>query len=97
MEINYDDLEQGLALEAFVLDAPQRGDVHSLPPKSYLEATVLPLLLHGLEAVAKDRPRDPVEYLAAFLLSNNPQRSLCVPLPPAPLLSGVNRSHNSAH
>ena len=88
----FDDMEQGLEAEAAAMAPPPKVPMHALPDKAYLEASVLPLLLHGLEAVAKDRPQDPVEYLAAYLISNNPQRD--TPLPSLaeihPLLVGPN-------
>jgi protein dpy-30 len=46
----------------------------ALPVRSYLDQTVVPLLLHGLASLVRERPDDPVEYLAAFLLKNNPKR-----------------------
>ncbi|KAG8347924.1 hypothetical protein TRVL_01244 [Trypanosoma vivax] len=58
-------------------DPPQTPNVpvYALPEQPYLEATVLPLLLRGLEEVASVRPVDPLAFLAAYLLSNNPQRA----------------------
>ncbi|KEG07868.1 hypothetical protein DQ04_08601030 [Trypanosoma grayi] len=53
---------------------PPNVPVYALPDQPYLEATVLPLLLRGLEEVAKARPVDPLAFLAAYLLSNNLQR-----------------------
>ena len=55
--------------------------IPSLPGNSYLDATVVPLLLQGLDALStarldddlKKRPVDPVEFLAMYLLANNPQ------------------------
>ena len=38
--------------------------------RSYLDQTVVPILLPGLAAVAKQRPDDPVEFLANYLLEN---------------------------
>ncbi|RNE99370.1 uncharacterized protein Tco025E_09019 [Trypanosoma conorhini] len=49
--------------------------VYALPDQQYLEATVFPLLLRGLEEVARSRPADPLAFLAAYLLSNNPQKT----------------------
>lgn len=37
------------------------------------EATVVPVLMQGLQALCKERPENPVEYLAAYLLKHNPQ------------------------
>jgi protein dpy-30 len=34
---------------------------------------VVPILLQGMQALVKERPGNPVEYLAAYLLKNNPQ------------------------
>lgn len=39
--------------------------------EEYLEKTVLPLVLEGLSWIIKERPNDPVEHLAMFLLKNN--------------------------
>ncbi|KFB39751.1 hypothetical protein ZHAS_00007445 [Anopheles sinensis] len=47
-----------------------RGDLQSLPTRQYLDQTVNPILLQGLKALAKERPQDPVQYLANFLLKN---------------------------
>jgi protein dpy-30 len=86
----YDDMAQGLYAEGAALHPSARVPVQALPPRHYLDATVVPLLLLGLEAVAQDRPKDPVEYLAAFLLSNNPQRDETLPMPPGhQLLRGL--------
>ena len=63
-----------------------RGDdgateLNALPAHDYLNATVVPVLLQGLEALQKGRedsnpdarPQDPLDFLAAYLLANNPQ------------------------
>mmetsp|Transcript_8859 Transcript_8859/g.11399 ORF Transcript_8859/g.11399 Transcript_8859/m.11399 type:complete len:127 (+) Transcript_8859:137-517(+) len=47
----------------------------ALPVRAYLDQTVVPLLLDGMSELAKVRPDNPVEWLAAYLLRNNPQRS----------------------
>ena len=48
--------------------------MQAMPTRQYLEASVVPLLLQGMQALVKERPDKPVEYLAAFLLKNDPQR-----------------------
>ena len=48
--------------------------IQALPTAAYLDTTVIPLVLAGLETLVEERPKDPIEYLAAFLISNNPQR-----------------------
>lgn len=78
----YDDMAQGLFAEHAALAPAPQPPVHALPGRQYLDATVVPLLLHGLEAIAMERPQDPIEYLAAFLISNNPQRQTPLPTPP---------------
>lgn len=45
-------------------------DLQSLPTRQYLDITVVPILMMGLSSLAKERPPDPVEYLAAYLLKN---------------------------
>jgi protein dpy-30 len=47
-----------------------RVDLQSMPTRQYLDQTVVPILLQGLAAVSKERPPEPIEYLAAFLLKN---------------------------
>uniref|UniRef100_A0A2M4AZE0 Putative histone h3 lys4 methyltransferase complex subunit n=1 Tax=Anopheles triannulatus TaxID=58253 RepID=A0A2M4AZE0_9DIPT len=47
-----------------------RGDLQSLPTRQYLDQTVNPILLQGLKLLAKERPQDPVQYLANFLMKN---------------------------
>jgi len=68
-------LEQAKA----ALDAVAKGDVpdaglDALPARAYFDSTVSALLLDGLTALAKERPPDPVDFLAYFLLQNNPRR-----------------------
>jgi len=45
-----------------------RQDLASLPTRQYLDQTVVPILLQGLASLARERPRDPIEYLAGYLL-----------------------------
>jgi len=48
--------------------------LQSLPLRAYLDQTVVPLLLEGMAALARERPANPVEYLATYLLKHNPQK-----------------------
>ena len=34
---------------------------------------MVPTVMEGLQAVCKERPENPVEFLAYYLLSHNPQ------------------------
>lgn len=47
-----------------------RPDLGSLTTRQYLDQTVSPILLRGLQILARERPSDPVSFLAAFLLKN---------------------------
>lgn len=47
-----------------------RIDLNSLPTRQYLDQTVVPIVLQGLSALAKERPPDPISFLAAYLLKN---------------------------
>jgi protein dpy-30 len=38
-----------------------------------LDQTVVPILLQGMSALVKERPPNPIEWLAAYLIKNNPQ------------------------
>lgn len=52
----------------------KRTDLSSIPTKQYIDQTVAPILLEGLKALAKERPPDPIGYLADYLVrhkSNN--------------------------
>lgn len=62
--------------EELVKETPELESISStaLPVRGYLEATVVPLLLQGLTALDKERPPNPVEFLAAYLLKNDPQK-----------------------
>ena len=47
--------------------------LQALPIRAYLDQTVVPILLEGMSALVKERPPNPVEWLAAYLIKNNPQ------------------------
>ncbi|CAN9509994.1 unnamed protein product [Ophioblennius macclurei] len=51
----------------------QKVDLQALPTRAYLDQTVVPILLQGLSVLAKERPPNPIEFLAAFLLKNKNQ------------------------
>mmetsp|Transcript_31282 Transcript_31282/g.77504 ORF Transcript_31282/g.77504 Transcript_31282/m.77504 type:complete len:119 (-) Transcript_31282:240-596(-) len=48
-------------------------NAQSLPIRQYLDQMIVPVLLPALNAVATERPPNPIEFLANFLLKNNPQ------------------------
>ncbi|XP_055918182.1 protein dpy-30 homolog [Eupeodes corollae] len=48
----------------------KKPDLSSLPTRQYLDQTVAPILLHGLQTLARERPPDPISFLAAYLLKH---------------------------
>jgi protein dpy-30 len=50
------------------------SDIKTLPVRSYLDQTVVPLLLQGMSELVKVRPDQPVEWLATYLMNNNPNK-----------------------
>ena len=44
-----------------------RLDLSGLASRQYLDQTVVPILLQGIAKVTKERPDDPVVYLANYL------------------------------
>lgn len=57
-------------LEEIALENQGRPS-HANLKQEYLDSTVMPLVLEGLSWIMKERPSDPVEHLAMFLLKNN--------------------------
>jgi len=47
----------------------------TLPIRAYLDQTVVPILLEGMSELVKVRPEKPVEWLAAYLIKNDPQKA----------------------
>lgn len=46
-----------------------------LPPKEYLYRNVIPALLPALEACQRDRPEDPIEFIAFYMLRHGKEYS----------------------
>ena len=42
--------------------------------RSYLDKTVVPLVLQGMAEVAKERPENPIKYLADFLMKHSNEK-----------------------
>ncbi|EFJ34737.1 hypothetical protein SELMODRAFT_405623 [Selaginella moellendorffii] len=76
----FDDPVEGEAAQQAALELKNRIEIRALSVRQFLEKTVVPLLLQGMHHLVLERPSNPVEYLAAFLLKNNPQG----PEPPLP-------------
>lgn len=52
---------------------PKKINLTAAPIRQYLEATVVPVLMQGMQALCKERPDNPIEFLAYYLLSHNEQ------------------------
>ncbi len=59
-----------IAKELEVPAKKSRVDLQSMPTRQYLDQTVVPILLQGMAALSKERPPEPIEYLAAYLLKH---------------------------
>lgn len=52
----------------------ETGDNAYLPVRAYLDKTVVPILLQALSECSKERPQYPIEFIANYLLENNPDK-----------------------
>lgn len=59
---------------AAAAEAAQDPALQNLPLRAYLDKTVVPILLQALSECAKERPAHPIEYVANYLLENNPEK-----------------------
>jgi protein dpy-30 len=75
----YDNPELGQTAEAAALNIQGQLNLQALPIRQYLEETVVSLLVNGLTQLVKCRPEDPVEFLAAYLMKNNPKKKPIAP------------------
>ena len=63
----FDDEEEGLSAERKALNFTNENTVNILPTKEYLEKTVLTELLKALKITARERPENPVEFVAYYM------------------------------
>ena len=57
-----------------ITDASTDQQVANMPLRAYLDKTVVPILLQAMSECAKERPQYPVEFIANYLLENNPEK-----------------------
>mmetsp|Transcript_4154 Transcript_4154/g.13654 ORF Transcript_4154/g.13654 Transcript_4154/m.13654 type:complete len:130 (-) Transcript_4154:3094-3483(-) len=50
----------------------RKNALWNLPIRTYLDQTVVPILLDGMAELVKVRPQDPVKWLSEYLDDNNP-------------------------
>lgn len=66
-----DSLQKLISEEKEAINMPKaKADVQSLPTRQYLDQSVVPILLQGLTALSKERPAEPIDFLAAYLMKN---------------------------
>ena len=53
------------------IEEKPKQNINSLPIRAYLDQTVVPLVLQGMAEVAKERPENPIKYLADFLMKHS--------------------------
>ena len=52
-----------------------REQLLGLSVRSYLDETCVPLVMQALAAVSRERPEDPIEFIAHYLLQHNNNNS----------------------
>lgn len=72
---NFANAEAAKAAEKAALKTHKQINTNAMPIRQYLEATVVPILMQGMQGLVKERPDNPIEWLAAYLLKHNPQKS----------------------
>mmetsp|Transcript_13299 Transcript_13299/g.40149 ORF Transcript_13299/g.40149 Transcript_13299/m.40149 type:complete len:93 (+) Transcript_13299:42-320(+) len=70
-----DDADEGAQAQKAAMATQNKMNLQTAPIRTYLDSTVVPILLQGLSALVKERPANPVEFLAAYLMQNNPQKA----------------------
>jgi len=63
---------EGVAVQTLMI-LESDNSIQTMPLRQYLDSQVVPTLLPALAAVAEERPNNPVEYLAHYLMVNNPR------------------------
>lgn len=56
--------------ESNISTSPSLSDIQAFPTTAYFNQTVIPIIVEGLTIVARERPKKPIEFLAAFLIKN---------------------------
>ena len=70
-----ENLRDTVNAEEALENAQDKLNLQALLIRAYLDQTVVPLLLDGMSALVKERPPNPVEWLATYLLKHNPQNA----------------------
>ena len=70
-----DESEEAKGAEKAAMGVQNKMNLQTAPIRTYLDSTVVPVLLQGLSALVKERPPNPTEYLATYLLQHDPQKT----------------------
>ena len=70
LDPNEENKTENLSKKAEKPEAKPQQNINSLPIRAYLDQTVVPLVLQGMAEVAKERPENPIKYLAEFLMKH---------------------------
>mmetsp|Transcript_30824 Transcript_30824/g.47589 ORF Transcript_30824/g.47589 Transcript_30824/m.47589 type:complete len:161 (-) Transcript_30824:50-532(-) len=68
-------MQQGMPSGQPQASQPPPAPLQTLPIRAYLDQTVVPILLDGMSELVKERPANPIEYLASYLIRHDPQRA----------------------
>ena len=71
LDPNEENKSENLAKKSGKNDSAPQQNINSLPIRAYLDQTVVPLVLQGMAEVAKERPENPIKYLAEFLMKHS--------------------------
>ena len=52
--------------------AARDSAVWNLPIRTYLDQTIVPIMLDGMAELVKVRPEDPIKWMSEYLRDNNP-------------------------
>lgn len=70
VEKAYPDAEKGKATEKAAMEMNAQVMDQNMPIRQYLDTFIVPTLNKALTAVAVERPDNPVEWIAHYLLKN---------------------------
>ena len=49
-------------------------NIKQLPMETYLDKTVMPLVLEGMAEIAKKKPENPIKFLADYLMEHSNEK-----------------------
>lgn len=70
-ELLNDDQEESLKMEKLAVEVKPYFASNTLPKSLYLQKSVLPIVYEAMSQVEKIRPKDPIEFLAVYLLDKS--------------------------